>query len=88
MIFFFNRTTPPDEGDERFYDPKELGELGLQGSVLDYYKLKFGPEWASHYFFDKMMNSVEFWDLENENHCDIDWEEGDDDQEGEEESAE
>ena len=76
MILFFNQKTAPADGEERYYDPKELQDLGLQKDVVEYYKIKFGPEWASHYFFDKLMGSIEFWDLANDTHCDIEWEEG------------
>ena len=77
MIFFFNNPNPPEAGAERFYDPKELTELGLDKDICNYYKLKFGPEWASHYFFDKLTGTIEFWDFSNEDHVGIEWEDGD-----------
>ena len=77
MIFFFNQQTAPEEGAERFYDPKELSDLGLDKDVVEYYKLKFGPEWGSHFFYDKLLDQVEFWDFSNDDHVGIEWEDGD-----------
>lgn len=76
MIFFFNQQTAPEEGAERYYDPKELSDLGLDKDVVAYYKLKYGAEWAGNYFFDKLTDQIEFWDFGNEDHVGIEWEEG------------